>query len=747
MDKPSSTNSGTSQSVSVLFQTAMEHHKNGRITEAEELYHKVLDQDPGHADSHHLLGVIAFEQKDYLQAETKILKALSLCPGLPLFHCNLGLVYEGMENYARALEQYIKVINQDSGHYEALYRAGLCCQAMDDVDGAVGYYEKSLSLKPDQPEIWSNLGNIAVNLYRIEDAELYYMRAIALNGRFAEAHNNLGVLYAKINLDNKAIDCFLKALHIIPDFYEAMNNLAKSYKKTGRMEEAIELYNRALAIHSDLEESLYGLADALISIKDEERAVTVLKHLITVNPDHGHACQRLYSISASRCDWDARKRYGNELTRLTSRALEQGEVTPESPFAALGRYEDINRINSITRSWSLSLEHLASGIGLSFPFKRGPKEKIILGYYSNNVKNHANAHLVSGLFERHDRNRFQVFCFSYGEDDGSEFRKRIERGCDRFIDMYGMGYIEAARMIFESGVDILIDLTGYTLGSCMEVCALRPAPVQVRFLGFPSSICAEFFDYIVTDKILTPPDIQKHYTEKFIYMPDCYQINEPCSEPEGPMMTKESQGLPETGFVFCSFNTAYKLEPVMFGIWMEILKQVPGSVLWLLKSHDGMADHLVAQAEKAGIDASRLVFADKMPKDQHLGRLKLADLVLDTRLVGGHLSTSDALRAGVPVLTLQGNHFISRASSTILAHMGLPELVTTRLDEYEALAVRLATHPDELAGIRKKLAENRMTSPVFDTGRFVRHFEKGLAGIWDRYIGGKQPEQIEIERL
>lgn len=746
MDKRPPDQSGASESVSDIFQQAIHYHQNGDILKAEELYKKVLELDIAHADSYHLTGIIAYEKKEYHHAESLIDKAISLSPDMAVYHYNIGLVYVEQARIDKALSAFCTAIELEPDHSNALYMAGLCHQNLGDVEQAVDFYEKALAINPEYAEIWSNLGNIASDLYRFNDAELYYLRAIVLNGRFSEAHNNLGVLYSKLNRQDEACQCFLKAIEIMPDFYEALNNLGNSYKKNGRMDDALACYERSLEINPNSAETLYAFADGLMSVNQEDRAVAYFKEVIKKNPEHGQAVQRLYSIASSHCDWPAKCQYSDRLDQLSTRALDRDETSPESPFACLERHTDIDYTNRVTRSWSRNLEAMASGINLRFVFQTKDPGKITVGYYSNNFRNHANAHLVSGLFERHDRDRFNVVCFSYGEDDGSEYRKRIEKGCDLFVDLSKVGIVAAAESIYNHNVDILIDLTGYTLGNRTEVCAMRPAPVQVRYLGFPSSMCSDFFDYIITDKILTPPETQIHYSEKFIYMPDCYQINEPLEVCAENPFSRSHENLPEDGFVFSSFNASYKIEPIMFSLWMRVLKHVPGSVLWLLKDNDAMVENLSGEAEEHGVDRSRLIFAEKLSKKSHLERLRLADLVLDTRIVGGHLSTSDAVRVGVPVITLQGDRFISRASSTILNHVGLPELITQSLDEYESLAVKLATHRDMWVGLKKKLAGNLLESPLFDTNRFVRHYETGLNRIWDIYLSGKKPEQIEITR-
>ncbi len=302
----------------------------------------------------------------------------------------------------------------------------------------------------------------------------------------------------------------------------------------------------------------------------------------------------------------------------------------------------------------------------------------------------------------------------------------------------------AATKINQSGVDILVDLKGHTRNNRLEICALRPAPVQVTYLGFPGTSGADFLDYILTDRIVTPEDQSPYYSEQFAFLPHCYQINDHKQEISDTPFTRLDFGLPEDSFVFCSFNTNYKIEPVMFDVWMSLLNKVPNSVLWLLKSNELAASNLESEAEARGIDAKRLIFAEKIPKDQHLARYRLADLALDTRIYGGHTTTSDALWAGVPVLTLQGAHFASRVSASILNAVGLSELVTRNLADFQSLAIKLSQNSDELEALKAKLARNRLSEPLFDTPLFVANLESLYRRMWDKFLSGEAASKIDL---
>lgn len=728
------------------LEKAIDLHKKGLKNDALSIYQRIVKHDPCHADSWHLMGLIAFDENKNDEAEYLIRKAIALMPDCVLFRTNLGLVLCMKGEYEQALAEYLGVLQLDDGCHDACYRAALMYQNLDKKDQAFAYYEKALGIKPDHAETWNNLGNLAMDCVRPDEAEVFFNNALAFDPCFSEAYNNMGCLYLKLNKPDEAIPYFEKAISLKPDFYQTLNNLGNAYKKKGEWELSMECYERSLAVQADSVETLYNYADALRTAGFTDKALAFFIETTRLNKNHGHAFQQIVSILNAWCDWERCEPFQRRLKELTEKAIAENKDCPESPFSCLGIYPDEGYARSVTAAWSRKIQDLVGNLGLEFSFE-GRREKVspvTIGYLSNNVKNHPNAHLVLGLFRHHDRRHFKVNVYSYGENDGSFYRKKIEQDADYFCDIKNFYFGDAASKIAQDGVDILIDLTGYTLGSMMEIPALRPAPIQVRYLGFPGSMQATFFDYFITDRIMTPPEDQIHYTEKFVYMPQCYQINDRDQPVASTVYTRKDFNLPESAFVFCSFNSSYKIEKVMFGIWMDILKSVDGSVLWLLRENEHMEKNLKAEAVICGVDENRLIFSNKMVKEEHLARLKLADLALDTRLVSGHITTSDALWAGVPVITKKGDHFISRAPASILTHIGLPELVVNSLDEYREFAVSLAKDGDRLKQLKEKLIKNRETAPLFDTKRFVKNYETALFTMWETFRSGKKPEQIKI---
>jgi protein O-GlcNAc transferase len=435
-----------------------------------------------------------------------------------------------------------------------------------------------------------------------------------------------------------------------------------------------------------------------------------------------------------------------KLDALTKKALEKGKKTAETPMFSIRRHTDPLKNLAVAKSWSDTISRRMSKYNMDFSFddRRVHKKKMVVGYLSNDFKNQAVMHLMLGLFRSHKRDEFKILCYSHGKDDGSDYRKQIKPRCDQFIEIDKLTHEDAAKRINEDQVDILVDLMGHTRGNRLEICALRPAPIQVSYLGFLGTTGSDFIDYIITDKIVTPKEHAPFYSEKFAYLPHCYQVNDNSQRISKRTFRRKDCGLSDEDFVFCCFNQPYKIDSVIFETWMNILREVPKSALWLLRQNRAAQRNLVQAAATKGIAPDRLVFANALPLEEHLTRLKLADLALDTRIYNGGATTSNALWSGVPVITLQGSHFVSRMTSSSLSAFGLHELVTQCTEQYESIAVRLGKHPEELEAVKKKLAKNRLVEPLFDSSRFARNIERAYKEMWRIFIAGESPRQIEV---
>jgi protein O-GlcNAc transferase len=641
---------------------------------------------------------------------------------------------------------YRNILGKRPHDVDALHLLGVLCHQLGDYDSAIKYIKKAIELDAGFAEAYNNLGNVIRDKGLIDEAKTYYQKALQIDPNFAIAYNNLGNIYTEEKLSDQAMSSLRKALEINPHFAEAYNNLGRLLTEKGEHNEAISCYQKALQINPDSAEAYNNLGRLLAEKGEHDEAISCYQKALQINPDLAEAYIELTYQMQQICNWREFGAMTAKCDGLTRKALDMGTKTTEKPFMSISRKADPSINFAIAKSWSRDIERAMSKLKIRFSFndRKPGKAKIIIGYLSNDFGNHATAHLMLSLFGLHNRGTFEIHCYSFGKDDGSYYRARIEQDCDKFVDISSLSYDTAARCIYENWVDILVDLKGYTRGNRFAICALRPAPIQVSYLGFPGTTGADFVDYIITDKIVTPKDFNLYYTEQFVYMPHCYQVNDHTQSISNKNWTRVDFGLPGSCFVFCSFNQPYKIDPVMFDIWMRILRQVPEGVLWLMVNSKITEDNLRREAEARGVLSERLIFAGILPKDDHLSRLKLADLALDTRIYNGHTTTSDALWAGVPVITLQGSHFASRVSSSILSALGLSDLITHSLEAYEALAVRLANNPVEIREIRKRVAENRRGESLFDTPRFVRNLETAYKEMWKIFLAGEAPRQIEV---
>jgi predicted O-linked N-acetylglucosamine transferase (SPINDLY family) len=372
-------------------------------------------------------------------------------------------------------------------------------------------------------------------------------------------------------------------------------------------------------------------------------------------------------------------------------------------------------------------------------------DRIRIGYLSGDFKDHAIAHQIRGMLAAHNRNQFEIIGYTSNPDDGTAYRRYLESACDRFKPIHNLSDTAAAQLIYDDGVHILVDLSAHSRDNRMGVTALRPAPIQVSYLGFLGTTGADFIDYVIADKIVVPPAEAKFYSENIVYMPHCYQVNDDQLSISNRAFSRKEFDLPPEGVVFCSFNQPYKIDRQIFEIWLNILKSIKGSVLWLVQRSGLAKDNLIRAAESGQVDPARLIFTGFLPLELNLARLRLADLVLDTRIYNGGATTSNALWAGVPVLTVRGSHWVSRMSESALVALGLPELVTSNLQNYQQLAIDLANHPTKLKALRNKLAKNRKIKPLFNTTLFTRHIESAFCAMWDRHANSLPPVALEVK--
>jgi predicted O-linked N-acetylglucosamine transferase (SPINDLY family) len=693
---------------------AIQHHQAGRLQAAEQIYRQILAVEPNHADAWHLLGVMAYQAGKHEAAVEHIKRAIGLNGNAAAFHYNLGNAFKDQGKLDEAVACWRRVLELEPDYAEAHVNLGVAFSAQGKPDQAAACHRRALELKPDFAAAHYNLGVALNDRGKPDDAIACWRRALELKPDHAAAHNNLGAALNDRGKPDEAIARCRRALELKPDYAEAHGNLGNAFRDQGELDEAIACYRRALELKPDDAASLGSLV---------------------------HALQHL-------CCWEDLKDLSRRVVEVVDRDAGGRIASAVPPFAflALPMMTTAEQQLRCARQCANRKLKAANGHGRKPAGNRASdlKSKITVGYLSADFHCHATARLIAELFEKHDRQRFDVFGYSYGPDDGSPMRRRLIEAFDRFSDLKDASFVESAERIAADGVDILVDLKGYTQNARTQILALRPAPIQVNYLGYPGTMGAPFMDYILVDDFVVPDDRQPFFTERLVHLPWCYQVNDSRREISAHTPSRAECRLPEKGFVFCSFNNSYKITPEMFDVWMGLLKAVPQSMLWLLEGNRCVPANLRREAEARGVAAQRLVFAPRVPLPDHLARHRVADLFLDSLPYNAHTTASDALWAGCPLLTMAGETFVSRVAGSLLRAIGLSELVTSSLEEYQDMALRLARDADYLGELRSRLEANRKTSPLFDAGQFARNLEKAYLTMWEIYACGEKPRAFAV---
>jgi len=596
-----------------------------------------------------------------------------------------------------------------------------------------------LANEPGAAEAQGTLGRALRDQGRLEEAAASYREATALDPRNAVFHNDLGNVLAEQRKLAEAVGSYEKALEILPEYAEAHNNLANLHQMTGRLDEAAAGYQRAIRHRPDYAEAHRNLGSLFYRQGRLPEAMSALRSAVSLNPAYAEAASLLEHQMRHMCEWEGL----DALSRSLIRMVEEGSGKV-NPFGFLCLESTPAQQWLCARQWAAQNARYTSD---ETPFTFQDDGRITVGYLSADFYEHATAHLISELFSLHDRKRFRIVGYSYGPDDGSPARERLIRSFDQFEDIRNESFIESARRIRADGVQILVDLKGYTADARPKIMALRPAPIQVNYLGYPGTMGSDAIDYAIVDDIVVPQEEQAFFTEMLVHMPDCYQVNDSTRRIAERRPSRQECGLPESGFVFCCFNAAYKITPKLFNIWTRLLKAIPGSVLWLLDSNPYATANLRREAEDRGVAAERLVFAGHLAYGDHLSRFAVADLFLDTFPYNAHTLASDALWGGCPVVTFSGRTFPSRVAGSLLQSVGLPELVCGSLTEYEKLALALARNTGPLGVIRQTLQTVRSEASVFDTRRFTRHLEAAFEIMWEQYHRGGPPRPFTVSAI
>ncbi len=620
---------------------------------------------------------------------------------------------------------------------KALFFDGLQHLQRKDYAAAEIKFRASLGLVPGRISTMNNLSLALINLRQYGEARQLIADIIVQDANSPEAWLNLGLIEREERFDHiSAITKFERAMAGRPDYAEAHLNRAISLGELKRHDDALKGFAEALRIDPKLVEAHHSRAVTLREMKRPVDAIAAYDAAMQLDPDYDYLIgSRLYA-KLQMCDWTG---FEDDLARIAQK-IERGEKAA-SPFQLLGFTDDPALQRRAVEIWAR--EKVGPGGGHKTLPKRAPAERIRVGYYSADMRTHPVAMLIAGVIEHHDRERFEIVCFSYGPASSGELRERLVKAFDAFHDVRASSDAEVVQLSRDQKIDIAVDLTGYTQHTRPGLFAQGCAPIQVSYLGYAATAGTLAMDYILADPTIIPVAARVHFSEKIAYLLDSYQPNDDKRPSVDDVFTRGELGLPENGFVFCCFNNSFKITPPVFAIWMSILRRVPGSVLWFRRDSDIVTANLRRAAENHGIDPDRLIFAGRLEAmDQHLARYRAADLFLDTAPFNAHTTASDALWAGLPVVTCPGGALVSRVAASLLGAIGLPEMIAANAAEYEDLAVELAHDSKRLAGIRRKLGENRLSAPLFQTATFTKYIEDAYAQMYQRYHAGAAPDHI-----
>jgi len=760
--------------VDELFQAALSSHLSGRLDDARRGYERTLSINPSHASSVGHLGLIELSTGDVKKAISLIEQSIVL--GAPKVDALVNLAYckNLIGFFDEAIElcrESLAIDNQSDGAWtnlgnayrmlgkfsdaEFAYRSALGIQPqypqylynLANIYVLVGRYRESVdllrhscSIDPSVPETHNALGTSLVRLGDLEEAIRHFSRAIELNGAFAEAFNNRGSAYRDLGRFVEALGDFDRAIYINPSYVQAYSNRGTVFRDLGRLKEAITSHSQAISVGGDSIPEIWGnLGNALIERGERLDGIHAYRQSFSLQERNNKCLGELIIAELMVCDWTYTQLRKN---RFAS-DIENDSIAP--PFITLGIFDSLVLQRRAATNYALS----TLGIRSNEPFRlhgasRAEQEKIRVGYFSMDFREHPVATLISELIENHDRDKFEIIAFSFGQNTKDLYRKRLEMAFDKFIDLQSKSVIETIEIARGHCLDIALDLGGHTRDARPQIFFERVAPVQINYLGYPGTSGIPNMDYIVADRHLIDSNTTHGYTEAVIYLPDSYQPNDTKKVISGSLMSRGECRLPTEGVVYACFNNNWKITPEVFRSWMKILDNVQKSVLWLYQDNEFSEKNLRIEAKKASIDPDRLVFAKRLPQPIHLARYRLADLFLDTFPYGAHTTASDALWVGTPVLTRRGETFASRVASSLLHTVGLPELVTNTDAEYVQKAIALGKEPLSLSKYRDFLEASVKKSKLYDTAIYTRHLEYAYKQVHLASREGRAPKSFEV---
>jgi predicted O-linked N-acetylglucosamine transferase (SPINDLY family) len=756
------------------LEQAIALHRQGLPAQAESLYRNILQMDPSHAAARQNLAVALFEQRHLQDALEQIEAAIGLAPTNAIAHNTRGNILRELHRPQDALESYERALQIDPTYATAYSNRSDPLLTLGRHRDALASADQAITLNPRLAVAECNRGKALAMLERFEEALGAYDQALALVPDWPLVLANRSGALLLLGRPEAALHDSERALKLAPDDPIVLNAHGNVLRKLQRFQDALRCYDRAVALDPALAAAHYNRGNVLLDLQQPQAAVASFDRSIELSPqwaaaqhDRGVALLRLGRIDEAslaylrslelnpdlpytrgqalhtlllQADWSAYEDLSAEVIASNTR----GELADE-PLSFLALTDSAQaQVQCARRCVS---DRYLSPLPPLWAGEHYTHSKIRVAYLSGDLGEHPVSYLMAGVFEQHDQQRFETIGLSLQRArPGSGYARRAHAAFARFLEVGARTDEEIAHLIRESEVDILVDLVGFTRGMRLPVLARRPAPVQLSYLGYPGSLAAPYIDYFLADEWVIPPRARSHYTEKIVALPDTYQANDD-RRVLTPPPSREQAGLPVGSRVLCVFNATYKISPKVFEIWCAVLRAVPDSVLWLLGTHERSRVNLRREAEQRGVAPERLIFAERVTYEEHLARLQLADLYLDTFPFNGGASASDALWAGVPLITCAGEAFASRMGGSLLKAVGLPELICESLEQYEHRALEVASDPAQLAAMRKHLTQHRRSAPLFDAARFCRHLEQAYLVMHERVRRGEQPSDITVEQI
>ncbi len=716
---------------------------SGRRSEANEVYSQIIDLYPENFSALFEVGMFWLASGEPDKAIDYLKAALKLNDSLLCVHNGLAQAFVAQKNYAKAREHYSIGLRIDPHNSVVINGLAIVASNMGDDAAAFEWFEHATQILPNHPDGFTNLGQVLNKRGERKRALECSQRAVELAPDIPLYLNNLGSIYFDLEEWGEAKQLFEKSVAIDPNHSLALTNLANIARREKDFKSAAQFYQRALEINPHDVKLAANAATFFRETGNFAAAEILFQTVLKQSPDDAHALLQLIHLRLLSCQWSELDEMIDRFKKLT---VETARSVP--PMALMAIEHSPIALRKYSRCWTQSV---AKGLEetkkqVEFKFRPRVRDKIRIGYISADFCQHPVSQLAVEMIEKHDREKFSVYGYSIGVEDDSALGKRIRNAFDQTTNLQPLAHHRAAQVIYDDEIDILIDLTGHTKNSRLQILSLRPAPIQIGYLGFPGTWGAEFIDYTIADRFVMNSELREYFDEHVVLMPHCYQVNPQWQRAECDRPSRKDEGLPETGVIYCCFNNSNKVTPEVFNRWMEILRRVPDSILWFRDYNSMQKENLAKEAHRLGIDPDRLIFAKRTQSlEQHYARLSLADLFLDTWPFNAHTTASDAIRAGVPLLTLAGSTFASRVAGSLMATMELTEMITESAEDYVELACALAADSHRLEEIKDRLKANLITTPLFDSEQFTENFESALTEIHRRSMEGEAVADLIIE--